>query len=162
MNGGVRQRLGIGGDAGVRGRSRSPPRARAGGGVRQQLGLASSSGATAPSQPPARSSGVRQRLRAIAVQADAARTDTNKPLNKLLRQKWGDGSFSAPTVCEVANAASSQGARGARVMGGSAHNAHRHLIAAIGYPDTAAEIDWVYVPDAKGEKQPHPILCPIK
>ena len=162
MRSGVRQRLGLDCDNKHRDRSRSPAGdiATARGGVRQRLGLASAPDVTCRKRP--RSGGVRQHLSAVAAQARATDTDDTKPFNALLRKQWGAGKFSGPTVCELANAAASQGASGADELGGDSHNSHRHLIAAMGYPETAAEIDWIRVPDQKGEMQSHPILCPIK
>jgi len=41
-------------------------------------------------------------------------------------------------------------------------NAHRNLVAALGYPKRAPDITYLEIPGPDGKKWVHPILCPVK
>ena len=45
---------------------------------------------------------------------------------------------------------------------GDVRNAHRKVMAHIGIPGRAPEIDWIEVPGPGGVMRPHPIICPTR
>ena len=64
---------------------------------------------------------------------------------------------------EYAIGASSQGARGLESFAAAStnRNAHRRVVAALGYPEKAPKLSWIEIPVAGGGVKPQPILCPI-
>ena len=86
---------------------------------------------------------------------------SNLPLNTSLRRDWARGSLPSNKVLEYAAGASQQGARGLESFAGGAHNAHRRVVAALGYPEKAPRLSWIEIPVSGGGVKPQPILCPI-
>ena len=64
-------------------------------------------------------------------------------------------------MVEYAKKAAQQGAESADVLASDHANAHRHLVDAIGYPDSAPDIDWIEIPNKGGSLVAHPIICPL-
>ena len=125
------------------------------GGLRQRLCSASSS-STAPRAETAPYCARKQKLEAEP--ADVS----NLPLNMSLRRDWARGSLPSNKVLEYAIGASSQGACGLESFAASTNrNAHRRVVAALGYPEKAPKISWIEIPVAGGGVKPQPILCPI-
>ena len=160
-------------------------------GVRQRLAQRDSDNVAPSGIPPPRRSGVRQRLEAadavssagasssglsaiaggrrggtkrrLEAQDDAAEVKAgDKPFNRLLREKWARGTFSAAEVLELAETAARQGCRELGPLDTSdSRNAHRKVMAHLGTPAMAPEIEWIEVPMADGTLKAHPIVCPI-
>ena len=137
------------------------------GGVRQRLqerdARASSSplGPSSSAGPPQR--GVRRRLERLdrdqAGEDEGA--DADKPFSKFLRRKWASGRWSAVEVLEAAETASLQGAHHlGDLSSGDPRNAHRKVMAHLGSPSLAPDIEWIEIP-VEGRMVPHPIICPI-
>ena len=131
-------------------------------GIRQRQGLASSSAQS--DDTPRR--GVRQRVEKSLSMDPTDTPQPDLPFNKLMRKKWGSGDFSAPLVKEVSRAAQGQGAHSVGRFAGSggsdyAKNAHRDLLAAVGYPQNAPPITWLEIEMADGSYLSHPIVSPI-
>ena len=126
------------------------------GGLRQRLCSASSS-STAPRAETAPYCAKKQKLEAEP--ADVS----NLPLNMSLRRDWARGSLPSNKVLEYAIGASSQGARGLESFAAAStnRNAHRRVVAALGYPEKAPKLSWIEIPVAGGGVKPQPILCPI-
>lgn len=101
----------------------------------------------------------------MAVSTPPAASQADLPLNRAMRRDWAKGHMSSNRVLELSLAASNQGAHGvirAKATWDEKH-AHRDLLAAIGWPDKAPEIRWIEIPVGhKGEKRPHPVICPIE
>jgi hypothetical protein len=159
MRGGIKARLGLTLDPIAPAPDSVAPHA----GVRQRLGLASASTSSSSSLPPElrRGSGVKRRLEAT-VWTPGTASQPDLPLNKALRRDWSAGTISSGRVIEYARGAETQGASGVESLVGDAHNAHRHLVGALGYPESAPEIEWIEIPDKNGRMIPHPIICPLR
>ncbi len=150
MKGGLKQRLRV--DEAVE----APPAAesKARGGLQQRLYATSSS--SAPRADPAPRRAKKQKLEAEPEGV------SNLPLNASLRRDWARGSLPSNKLLEYAAGASQQGARGLDSLAhGGDHNAHRRVVAALGYPKDAPKLSWMEIPVAGGGVKPHPILCPI-
>jgi hypothetical protein len=150
MRGGIRQRLQV--DEATE----APPAARTTvrGGLQQRFCPASSS-STAPRAETAPHSAKRRKLEAEPEDV------SNLPLNTSLRRDWARGILPSNKVLEYAAGASSQGARGLELFAGGGRNAHRRVVAALGYPEKAPRLSWIEILVAGGGVQPQPILCPI-
>ena len=136
------------------------------GGVRQRLNGAaalSSSSASSNSATVGRQGGVKQRLQTsgLPLPTESCATTSALPFNAALKRDWSSGKISSATVVEYAKKAAQQGAESADVLASDHANAHRHLVDAIGYPDSAPDIDWIEIPNKDGSLVAHPIICPL-
>lgn len=149
MRGGIKRRLRVG-EA-----TEAPPAAetRVRGGLQQRLCSASSSLA-----PHAETAPCRAKRRKLEAEPEDV---SNLPLNNTLRRDWARGILPSNKVLEYAAGAAQQGARGLASFIGGDNNAHRKVVAALGYPEKAPRISWIELPVAGGGLKPHPILCPI-
>ena len=145
MKGGLRKRLRV--DDPVEPPPTSTAKAR--GGLRQRLcGAASSSSAPAANSAESKDEG-EQDVR-------------NLPLTSVLRRDWARGTLASNKVLEYADAAAQQGAKGLESLAHSGcRNAHRRVVAALGYPENAPKLRWIDIPVAGGGVKPHPVLCPV-
>ena len=68
--------------------------------------------------------------------AEADDVHAEKPLNTVLKKKWGKGQVSAKDVAEIFDGASKQGAAGVPKMSSLDHpqNLLRSLVSAFGHP----------------------------
>ena len=150
MRGGIKQRLRV--DEATE----APPAAETTvrGGLRQRFCSASSS-STAPRAKTAPHYAKRRKLEAEPEDV------SNLPLTTSLRRDWARGILPSNKVLEYAAGAASQGARGLEKFAGGDNNAHRRVVAALGYPEKAPRLSWIEIPVAGGGVKPQPILCPI-
>ena len=150
MRGGIKQRLRV--DEATE----APPAAETTvrGGLRQRFCSASSS-STAPRAKTAPHYAKRRKLEAEPEDV------SNLPLTTSLRRDWARGILPSNRVLEYAAGAASQGARGLESFAGGDRNAHRRVVAALGYPEKAPRLSWIEIPVAGGGVKPQPILCPI-
>ncbi len=146
MGGGIKQRLQVGEATEAQPAAGTTVR----GGLRKRLCSALSS-STAPSAKTVPYCAKRQKPKAVS----------NLPLNRSLKRDWARGNLPSDKVLEHAAGASSQGARGLESFAGGCRNAHRKVVAALGYPEKAPKFSWIDIPVAGGGVQPQPILCQI-
>ena len=107
------------------------------GGIRSRLDV----GTSVP-QSAASSSSSRGRERRLEEEGEEQRPEATGPLNILLRKRWARGEVSAFNVLETVQAAAGQGAAGfGRLLKDHVYpkNAHRDMVAAMGWPDGAPE-----------------------
>lgn len=86
------------------------------------------------------------------------------PFNKCMRRDWARGELASNRVLEYCQAAALQGADEIIPVSShwSAKNAHRDLVAALGWPEQAPEVKWIMIPmGPKKELKPHPVICPV-
>ena len=132
MRGGIKQRLRV--DEATE----APPAAKTTvrGGLRQRFCSASSS-STAPRAKTAAHYAKRRKLEAEPEDV------SNLPLTTSLRRDWARGILPSNKVLEYAAGAASQGARGLEKFAGGDNNAHRRVVAALGYPEKAPRLSWI-------------------
>jgi hypothetical protein len=117
-----------------------------------------------PPTPSSSSSSRNVRARVLQNEPDNSVEAIKKlPFNLCMRRDWAKGRLSSPKVLEYSRAAAGQGA--ASVVAGdkaaSDKNAHRTLVAALGWPEQAPPITYIDIPmGKKRELRPHPIVCP--
>ena len=93
-------------------------------------------------------------MAASSSNTEADHNQGDKPLTKVMKQKWGKGKISAKDVAEVFNAADAQGAVGVPQLSSMNHpqNLHRSLVSAFGHPEGAPEFFWSYIPLKGGSR----------
>ena len=158
---GIRQRLDLDSQpssSSVPADPENPPKR---GGIKRRVETSSAQ----PSIQPAAKGGIRKRLEKAGATSDVdhALEDAPKPFNKTMRQDWSRGIIGARQVLKYCSDAAAQGAHGLGRLADhtTLKNAHRDLIRALGWPESAPPLEWIEVP--KGEKGfllPHPILKP--
>lgn len=156
--GGVRQRLGLDSHASSSDGPNVPETPSVRGGIKRRVG----SSEVQPSVAPKAKGGVRSRVEK-ASQVDRAYKDSQLPFKRTMRQDWSAGKLTAPQVLKYCSQAAAQGAYGLGGIAGhtTLANAHRDLVRALGWPESAPEIDWIEIPKGPdGFMAPHPIIRP--